>query len=72
MTPTMTFHEKTALITGAGHGIGAATARLLCQRNIKALILLDLASDAIDSLTEELRRHIQHDWHYEAPLFGFG
>lgn len=51
----MSFQEKTALVTGAGHGIGAATARLLCQRNIKALILLDMASGAIDDLAQQLQ-----------------
>lgn len=50
----MTFQGKTALVTGAGHGIGAATARLLRQRNIAALVLLDLAPEALDSLATEL------------------
>jgi ketoreductase len=51
----MTLDTKTALVTGAGNGIGAASARLLCERHIHTLILLDLAADAIDKLASELR-----------------
>lgn len=50
----MTFKGKTALITGAAQGIGAATARLLRERGIASLILLDLAADALDGLAAEL------------------
>ncbi|HVK94757.1 MAG TPA: SDR family NAD(P)-dependent oxidoreductase [Noviherbaspirillum sp.] len=52
----MPFQEKNALITGASQGIGAATARLLRQRGIQSLILLDVAADALDSLIDELRQ----------------
>ncbi|MES2263791.1 MAG: SDR family NAD(P)-dependent oxidoreductase [Pseudomonadota bacterium] len=50
----MTLENRTALVTGAGNGIGAATARLLCERNIETLILLDVAAGAIDRLASEL------------------
>lgn len=50
----MNFENKTALISGAGNGIGAATARWLRQHHVSALVLLDVAEDALASLAEEL------------------
>lgn len=52
---TMSFDTKIALVTGAGNGIGAATARLLCEREVHTLILLDLSADAIDKLASDLK-----------------
>jgi ketoreductase len=43
----MNFQSKIALITGAAAGIGAATAKRLCEQNIKALLLLDYAEPAL-------------------------
>lgn len=51
----MSFHQKNALVSGAGNGIGAATARWLRDRKVGGLVLLDLSAQAIDSLAEELR-----------------
>ena len=51
---TMTLDSKVALVTGAGNGIGAAAARLLCERKIHTLILLDLSAANIDKLAAEL------------------
>ncbi|MEZ5710755.1 MAG: SDR family oxidoreductase [Blastomonas sp.] len=42
------FAGRTALITGAGSGIGAAAARYLDDQGISGLVLLDLSGDAID------------------------
>lgn len=52
---TMTLDTKVALITGAGNGIGAAAARLLSERQVHTLILLDLSAGAIDKLASELQ-----------------
>lgn len=51
MTPQ--FDNKLALITGAGTGIGAASARLLAERGAR-LVLFGLPSPDLTSLGEEL------------------
>lgn len=52
----MNFREKNALVSGAGNGIGAATARWLREHQVGGLVLLDLSAQAIESLAEELRK----------------
>ena len=44
---------RTALVTGAGAGIGRATARLLAERGAQALILLDLDAARLGEAAEE-------------------
>ena len=44
---------RTALVTGAGAGIGRATARLLAERGAQALILLDLDAARLSEAAEE-------------------
>lgn len=46
--------EKTAVITGAGAGIGAATARLFCAEGA-AVMLVDADPAALDTTVSELR-----------------
>lgn len=55
----MAFTGKTALITGAAGGIGSATARLLCERGIASLIVLDICTEALDALCAELAASAQ-------------
>lgn len=50
----MNLTMKNALITGAATGIGAASARKFCEQHINALILLDIAAPALQSLVDEL------------------
>jgi NAD(P)-dependent dehydrogenase (short-subunit alcohol dehydrogenase family) len=50
----MNFAMKTALITGAATGIGAASARKLCEHHVAALILLDIAAPQLQQLADEL------------------
>ena len=50
----MNFTTKTALITGAATGIGAASARKLCEQKVSALMLLDIAAPALQLLADEL------------------
>ena len=50
---TRQLEGKIALITGAGTGIGAATARLFAERGARP-ILFGLASDDLDALGQEL------------------
>lgn len=56
----MSFNHKTAIVTGAATGIGAATAKLLCERNIAAIILLDIAGDALQQFANELAQVHTH------------
>lgn len=50
----MELDGKVALITGAGHGIGAALARRFTQEGAAGLFLADLDGPAVDALAEEL------------------
>lgn len=50
MTDLLNFTGRTALITGAASGIGAACARLLAERGAAHLILTDIDADALDAL----------------------
>ncbi|MDO8341842.1 MAG: SDR family NAD(P)-dependent oxidoreductase [Cellvibrio sp.] len=56
----MNFNQKTAIVTGSAAGIGAATAKLLCERNIAAIILLDVAADALQQFASELKQLHSH------------
>lgn len=54
------FEGKTALVTGAASGIGAACARDLCARGLSRLILVDRDEQALAALEtgcETLRHH---------------
>lgn len=55
----MTFHGKTALVTGAASGIGSATARLLCQRGVSRILLSDVASERLAELRRELAQQVE-------------
>ena len=50
MTEGYDFTGRTALITGAASGIGAATARWLDQQGIARLILIDLDGEGLNKL----------------------
>jgi NAD(P)-dependent dehydrogenase (short-subunit alcohol dehydrogenase family) len=49
------FEGRLAFVTGAGSGIGAATARLLAERGAK-VVLADINIDAVTTLAAELER----------------
>lgn len=53
MTPPRPIEGMRVLVTGAAHGIGAATARLLAQRGAR-LALLDLDGDGLERLAADL------------------
>ena len=46
--------DKVAVITGAGHGIGAAMARRFADEGATGLLLADLDGPAVEALAEEL------------------
>lgn len=50
MTTPTPFAGRSALITGAASGIGAATARLLAERGVGRLVLVDRDGDGLESL----------------------
>ncbi len=52
-------HNKTAVITGAGSGIGSAVAQLFAQQGA-SLALLDLKIDNIEVLAAHLQRQYGH------------
>lgn len=56
----MTLYTKTALITGAATGIGAATATQFCEQKISALILLDIAAPALQQFADDLANQFPH------------
>jgi NADP-dependent 3-hydroxy acid dehydrogenase YdfG len=45
--------DKVAIITGAGGGIGAATARLFAQEGAK-LVLTDINADSVSATAAEI------------------
>ena len=56
LIPTLSLEGRVALVTGAGSGIGAATALLFGQAGAK-LALLDKNSEGLESTAGALRRH---------------
>jgi 2,3-dihydro-2,3-dihydroxybenzoate dehydrogenase len=52
----MNFHGKTAIITGAAQGIGAAVAQALAQAGAK-LALIDIQADTLEATTQQLRQY---------------
>jgi NAD(P)-dependent dehydrogenase (short-subunit alcohol dehydrogenase family) len=60
MSADMDFAGRTALITGAASGIGAACAKWLDARGIAELVLVDIDSAGLDALdlSCQLRRHV--------------
>jgi len=52
-------HNKTAVITGAGSGIGSAVAQLFAQQGA-SLALLDIKTDNIEVLAAHLERQFGH------------
>lgn len=53
MNPTYDFHERVALITGAGSGMGLATARAFAESGA-AVVLSDREEPALQTATDEL------------------
>ncbi len=49
----MNLSNKSAIITGAGSGMGAATARFLAKKGVK-LALLDMQTDKVEEVAEEV------------------
>ena len=47
---TNTFHGKSALVTGAASGIGAASAQWLARNGVERLVLVDLDGEALHGL----------------------
>src|SRR5688572_8784007 len=50
MSRAFDFSGKTALVTGAASGIGAASARWLCEHSVEALVLVDRDEAGLASL----------------------
>ena len=48
------FQDRTALVTGAASGIGAATVALLCAQGVKQIVLVDLDHAALDALATDI------------------
>lgn len=56
---TLAFESQLAFVTGAGSGIGAATARLLAERGAK-VVLADIDIDAATTVAAEIEREGGH------------
>jgi len=59
----MSVNNRVAIVTGAARGIGAATAKRLCEKGAK-VALVDIDKDLIDELTAKLTQE-----GYEAAAF---
>jgi NAD(P)-dependent dehydrogenase (short-subunit alcohol dehydrogenase family) len=53
MNPTYDFEGRVALVTGAGSGIGLATAKAFAEANA-AVVLADIKPDVLRTATHEL------------------
>lgn len=51
------FHGKTAVITGAGSGIGRCLALELASRGVRGLALCDIREGLVESVAQEARLH---------------
>lgn len=50
------FHGKTAIVTGAGSGIGRALANALADAGSRAVVITDIVQERVDDVVEELKR----------------
>ena len=53
----MQLEGKAALVTGAGTGVGRATARRLAERGCSVLVNYSRSKDAAEAVAEEVRGH---------------
>lgn len=63
----MDFNDKTAIVTGAARGIGAACARLLAQKNAE-VIVADINLEAAENFCAELKSENLRAYPYNADI----